>query len=129
MGKAREVIESVTFGCFIIRGEEHSERHGARIGAGKDVRVVGKKVSRWKERKGHRLTPNMITGVYGEGVETLIIGCGFSEALVVEQTAIEDALRHGIMEVIVRPTPEACRLYNELHAKGTKVALLAHGTC
>jgi len=42
---------------------------------------------------------------------------------------IETAHEHGIKEVIVEATPDACKRYNKLYGKGKRVALLAHGTC
>ncbi|MBI5092479.1 MAG: hypothetical protein HZB26_08545 [Candidatus Hydrogenedentes bacterium] len=56
-------IEQFSWGRFIICGEEQSQSETGRIGAGKDIRVIGKEVTRWKEREGHRLKKRMITGV------------------------------------------------------------------
>ena len=96
---------------------------------GKDIRLVGGVVSRWKERKGHRLKKEMITGVYDHGVEALIIGLGVHSALECPRQVQEAILEQGISQLILEPTPEACRRYNEMVREGKRVALLAHGTC
>lgn len=120
-----ELIERFTFGEFIIAGKKHSSEKGV----GKDIRLVGREVSAWKERKGHRLTPEMITGVYGQGIEVLVIGNGESGALEVPAEVIAAIQANGIPEVIVEKTGKACQVYNRLYRKGKKAALLAHGTC
>jgi len=122
-------IERCAWGLFVIGGVTHSYEGGERVGAGTDIRVIGQEVTRWKERKGHRLKKSMITGVYEQEIEVLVIGNGVSGAVEVPdkvQRAIEE---HGIGKVVVARTPEACRLYNRLYRKGKRVALLAHGTC
>ncbi|MBM3190531.1 MAG: hypothetical protein FJZ90_17670 [Chloroflexi bacterium] len=96
---------------------------------GKDIRLVGTKASAWEERKGHRLKREMVTGVYGQGIEVLVIGAGVYGSLKVPRKVREAIHEQGIGEVIVERTPEACRIYNELYHAGRRVALLAHGTC
>ncbi|MGD9030258.1 MAG: Mth938-like domain-containing protein [Anaerolineae bacterium] len=121
----RGPIERFSWGRFVIDGEEHS----TNAGVGKDIRVVGKDVSPWRERKGHALKKSMITGVYDRDIDVLIIGIGVHGALECPKK-VERAIReHGIHELIVQPTPQACATYNELFRQGKRVALLAHGTC
>jgi hypothetical protein len=86
-------------------------------------------VTEWKERKGHELRPSMITGVYGRGIEVLIIGSGVEGLLECPGEVKRTVKENGIPELIVARTPEACRLYNGLFHQGKCVALLAHGTC
>ena len=121
-------IERFSWGKFIIRGKEHSEGD-ERVGKGKDICLIGEEVSRWKERKGHRLAPEMLERVYGRGIEVLVIGCGVHRALECPDDVIAAAHQHGVAEVIVKATPEACQEYNRLYNQGRRVALLAHGTC
>lgn len=122
-------IEQYSWGKFVIRGEEHSGQDDSRKGKGKDIKVIGKKVKRWKERKGHVLDRSMVEDVIGKGVEVLVIGNGVEGALVVPQEVLDYLLENGIGKVIVEKTPEACKEYNRLYHDGKKVALLAHGTC
>lgn len=122
-------IEHFEFGQFIICGEEHSGGGGKRKGAGKDIRLIGEKVTSWKERKGHVLLPEQVTGVFRKGIEVLVIGNGEDQALQVSEKVLESIRARGIGEVIVAATPQACSVYNRLHNAGKKAALLAHGTC
>ncbi|HOF61356.1 MAG TPA: Mth938-like domain-containing protein [Candidatus Latescibacteria bacterium] len=122
---SRGPIEVFDWGEFTIAGKEHRKGKGA----GKDVRVIGTEVSEWEERKGHLLTPDMITGVYKHGIEVLIIGNGVHGLLECPAKVREKIVAKGISEVRVLPTPDACREYNRLFHEGRKVALLAHGTC
>ena len=40
---------------FIINGQEHSEKEDGIHAKSKDIRLIGKDVSEWKEKIGHRL--------------------------------------------------------------------------
>ena len=121
----RGPVEHFSWGTFVIGGEEHS----TEAGAGKDIRVLGTDVSAWKERKGHRLKRSMITGVYGQDLDVLVIGAGIHGAIRCPEK-VKDAIRErGISELIVEPTSRACATYNDLYHQGQNVALLAHGTC
>ncbi|HOT37955.1 MAG TPA: Mth938-like domain-containing protein [Candidatus Latescibacteria bacterium] len=122
---SRGPIEAFDWGEFTIVGKQHRKGKGA----GKDVRVVGTEVSEWEERKGHLLTPDMITGVFKHGIEVLIIGNGVHGLLECPAKVREKIVAKGIPDVRVLPTPDACREYNRLFHEGRKVALLAHGTC
>ena len=73
---SRGPIEQFSWGRFVVCGEEHGKVHGAKIGKGKDIRLIGTKVSKWKEREGHRLSKSMISGVFDERLDVLIIGIG-----------------------------------------------------
>jgi len=122
-------IEHFSWARFVIRGKEHAYLESGQVGAGKDIRIVGETVSPWEERKGHKLKPDMITGVYGHGVQVLVIGNGVRSMVEVTRKTREAIAGHGIARLIVQPTPDACRTYNELYRQGAQVALLAHGTC
>jgi hypothetical protein len=122
-------IEHFSWASFVIAGKRHAVGDGGKIGAGKDVRVIGLEVSAWKERHGHLLTPEMITGVYGKGIEILVIGNGVDQALKCPAKVVASIQTQDIPEVIIEATPKACKTYNRLYHSGKKVALLAHGTC
>ncbi|HEY5609986.1 MAG TPA: Mth938-like domain-containing protein [Thermoanaerobaculia bacterium] len=122
-------VRWVGWGAFDVGGARHARTENEKIGVGKDIRVIGDDVSAWKERKGHRLTAAMITGVYGKGIETLVIGTGAVGAIDWSESVIESIKEHGIRNVIVQPTPAACETFNALSQEGIKVALLAHATC
>ncbi len=119
----------VAWGTFSVNGELHGKTEDGKVGAGKDIRVIGERVTAWKERKGHLLTPEMITGVYGQNIEVLVIGIG-AQGMIECPTEVEAAIRaEGIAELFLEPTPAACERYNELLRSGRRAALLAHGTC
>lgn len=122
-------IEHFSWGKFIIRGREHSETPDDQVGAGKDIRLIGEEVSEWRERKGHRLKKSMITGVYDQDVEVLIIGTGVYGSLKCPKKVQESVRQHGVLQLILETTPRACRIYNDLYRRGERLALLAHGTC
>lgn len=122
-------IEHFSWGKFIISGTEHSEKGTDRTGKGKDILLVGKKVYRWKERKGHSLSVDMVKSVLDKDIRILIIGNGVEGALYVPDEVVEFLLKSGIKKVIVEKTPKACEEYNNLYSKNKNVALLAHGTC
>jgi hypothetical protein len=122
-------IEEVSWGKFIIRGVEHSIEGTQTKGSGKDIRIIGDRVSEWRERRGHLLQPEMITGIFGQGIDKLIIGTGHDGAIEVTEDTILYIHNNGIAEVIIEKTPIACKKYNEYYVKGHRIALLAHGTC
>ncbi|SHJ48262.1 hypothetical protein SAMN02745751_02671 [Dethiosulfatibacter aminovorans DSM 17477] len=122
-------IEHYSWGKFIILGEEHSEEGDSRIGKGKDIRLTGDKVRRWKARKGHVLNISMVDKVIDRNIKILVIGNGANGALTVPEEVVNYLLENGFEKVIVERTPEACRRYNKLYHAGEQVALLAHGTC
>lgn len=122
-------IERFSWGRFVVGGEAHSKGPEGRVGAGKDIRLIGATVTPWKERKGHRLKRSMITGVYDQGLDVLVIGSGVHGLVEVPEKVRKAVADHGIAELIVEPTVEACGAYNRLHRQGKRVGLLAHGTC
>ncbi len=122
-------IEHFSWARFVIAGQEHSQSEEERVGKGKDIRLIGREVTRWKERKGHKLTPEMITGVYDQEIEVLVIGIGVDGLIEVPPKVKRAIEERGISTLILKRTPEACRTYNRLFHEGRRVALLAHGTC
>jgi hypothetical protein len=132
MGKENAVnapIQECTWARFRIDGVEHGWINDAKAGYGKDIRVIGHEVSEWREREGHRLTIDMITGVFDRGITTLIIGIGHFDAVIVPEDVIAHVKNRGISDVALLSTPAACTLFNQKCAAGEQVALLAHGTC
>ncbi len=119
-------IEEFSRGRFVIFNEVHSD---LGEGVGKDIRIVGEVVSEWKERKGHNLTAKMITGIFGQDVDVLIIGIGIDGMIEVPQETCQYIQDQGISRLILCKTPKACKKFNELYREGRTVALLAHGTC
>ena len=122
-------IQEFSWGKFVIAGREHSKTFDTKAGVGKDIRLIGKDVSKWAERKGHMLSEDMITEIFNKDVDILIIGLGATGALVCPASVQYYIRQHGIKKLILLKTQEACKKYNEIYKSGKKVALLAHGTC
>lgn len=121
-------IEHFSWGRFVICGKEHS-RQETKLGVGKDIRLIQQDVTEWKERKGHLLTLEMITGVWEQKIEILVIGNGVNGALECPASVIQGIQARENIQVVIAKTPQACELYNRLYKLGKRVALLAHGTC
>jgi hypothetical protein len=126
---AQGPINHYSWARFIVAGTEHAESPAGRCGAGKDIRIVGDRVTAWEDRRGHTLSVDMITGIPDQEIEVLVIGNGADGALVCPTEVLAALRGKGIPEVIVARTPEACRRFNELIRSGRKAAFLAHGTC
>ena len=124
-------IERMAWAMFTIDGQRHGWDDAAKreVGVGKDICLRGHEVTAWRERKGHRLSLGMITGVWDPPVKTLVIGSGVYGRVKVPKVVIKAVRDRGIADVIVEPTPKACKTYNALFQEGRDVALLAHGTC
>jgi len=119
-------IERFEWGFFKIAGEVHS---ADGRGVGKDICIVAGKVSPWKERKGHRLTPKMVRRALQPGVAVLVIGNGVNGAIQVTDKTRQAVREAGVETLIIEKTPKACKAYNQRVRQGQAVALLAHGTC
>lgn len=124
-----DAVEWIEWGMFRVLGKRHGKTERGKVGIGKDIRVIGVDVTEWKERKGHTLTAEMITGVYEAGIRTLVIGIGVHGAITCPDAVVAGVKKHGITEVLLQRTPEACRTYSALIREGKAAALLAHGTC
>lgn len=125
------VIQNFKFGKFVIRGEvfrDYYDGSGRKVKR-KDVRIVGDEVTVWQDRKGHVLKPEMITGVFGKGIEILILGIGAYGAISVDSNLIDFIKGEGIDKVEILKTDDACIKFNELFREGKKVGILMHGTC
>jgi hypothetical protein len=119
-------IEAFSWGRFLINGEIHAE---SGEGVGKDICIIDGRVTAWKARKGHRLKPKMVACVMDRNIDILVIGNGVNGAIKVLKKTQDMIKDHGIQTLVIKKTPEACHIYNQLFREGKKVALLAHGTC
>lgn len=96
-----------------------------------DVIVEGGRVRRrhkgpskpYRERYGH--TPLSVDEAIPWSARRLIVGTGADGRLPVMPEVLDEARKRGV-EVVERPTPEACRL---LSAEDDRVAAVLHVTC
>ncbi len=129
MARTPESVEWVDWGTFSIFGQTHARTPQGKTGMGKDIRVIEHEVSEWQERKGHSLNPSMLAAIYDHGIDTLVIGVGVYGAIECPESVIQELRDHGIADVRLERTPQACRTFTSLLGEGKHVALLAHGTC
>ena len=113
------LIEEVRWGCFRIMGKELH----------KDIRCVVRDPSPWTDRRGHVLDEEMITGVWDQAIDILVIGIGIDGAVQCPKEVQNRVRERGIREIVIAPTVEACRIFNGYIRSGKRAALLAHGTC
>jgi len=112
-------VEELRWGAFKISGKELK----------KDIRCIGREPTPWNDRKGHLLSEEMITGVWDQPLDVLVLGMGIDGAVQCPPELCERLKSRGIPEILVLPTKDACLCFNELVRSGRRAALLAHGTC
>jgi hypothetical protein len=110
-------LEGYRFGRLLVDGQEET----------RDVIVLpGRVVRNWWRKDGHSLVMDDLEEVLDELPERLIVGTGASGEMQPEHIALDHLRSRGI-EVIVRRTDEAVRLFAELDPSTTAAAL--HLTC
>ncbi|MCE5259791.1 MAG: Mth938-like domain-containing protein [Chloroflexi bacterium] len=123
-------IEAFVFGTFTINGIRHSEDEAGNVtGAGKDICLTPEGITPWNERKGHLLKREMLRPALTYLPDLLIIGCGAQGRLQCPNELVRYLKKSGIECILAVPTAEACAEYNRACKQGTRVMLLAHGTC
>lgn len=112
------VIESYSFGSIVINGQKYSS----------DVIIFPERVKgSWWRKRGHSLCREDIGEALAERPDILIIGTGDSGLMQVPGELEEYINSQGI-ELMVKRTAEASRIYNELSSLRKVVAAL-HLTC
>jgi|ERR671919_3142777 hypothetical protein len=110
-------LEGYRFGRLLVDGQEET----------KDVIVLpGRVVRNWWRKDGHSLVMDDLEEVLDELPERLIVGTGASGEMQPELDALDHLRKRGI-EVIIKRTDEAVRLFAELDPSTTAAAL--HLTC
>ena len=111
-------IEYYSFGRITIDGKTYTS----------DVIIYPEKVdSSWWRKEGHSLHIVDLTDVINARPEILIVGTGYSGAMVVPGETISHLKSKGI-EVYVARTEKAVELFNKLQ-KDRKVIAALHLTC
>ena len=110
-------IDGYQFGRVLVDGQAEK----------RDVIVLPHRVVRnWWRKDGHSLVIEDLDGVLEELPERLVVGTGASGQMRPQAEAL-DLLRQRGIEVDVRKTDEAVRLFSELDPATTAAAL--HLTC
>lgn len=73
--------------------------------------------------KAHFVGLAEIEGLLKEGPDVLIIGTGYDNLVQVEEEVA------AMPAIVILPTPQAVRRYNELRGEGKRVAAIIHSTC
>jgi hypothetical protein len=114
------MISEYKFGKIIVNGKVYT--HDLIIMA-----KVGVIVENWWRKEGHLLQFSDLKEVIENKPNTLIIGTGAHSLMRVPQELVDELTSQGI-DVIVKPTREACEIYNKLRDKPKVIAAL-HLTC
>lgn len=113
------MIDRYEFGSITINGKKYTS----------DVIVTSDKVfDNWWREEGHEIAPVDIEDVLDEGHQVMIIGTGMSgEVQVLAKT--RDLIESKGLELIVKNTAEAIKIYNQFEERGADVVGLFHLTC
>ena len=110
-------IEAYTFGSITIDGKTYTS----------DLKIIGNRiVPNWWRKEGHRLNLEDITDIIEAKPDVLVIGTGYSGLMVVPEK-LKATLRTMGIDVIVQPTSEAYKTFNQL--EGRNASFAAHLTC
>lgn len=110
------------FGELEIDG--HRYVHDVVVEAGRVRRRKKGPSKRYRERYGH--TPLSVDESLPWSAQQLIVGTGADGQLPVMPEVLDEARKRGV-EVVERPTAEACRLLSA--DDGRRVAAVLHVTC
>ncbi|MEM3383791.1 MAG: MTH938/NDUFAF3 family protein [Nitrososphaerales archaeon] len=115
------MINSYDFGLIVINGEEYIS----------DVIVFPEKViDKWWRKEGHKLYVEDLKEIlkHEPKPEFLVIGTGYSGFLKI-LPEVKEALKSYGIELIAKPTKEACEVFNDILKSGKKVVGAFHLTC
>ena len=118
MGAKVPRIDGFRFGTVTVDGREYRRDVIIRPDGVRDG---------WWRREGHSLFPEDLIEALGASPEVLVVGCGASGLMRVPEETASYVRARGV-DLLVLPTAQACRRYNELAASKRTVACL-HLTC
>ncbi len=111
-------IDSYHFGQIIINGKKYTS----------DVIILPDRVQgNWWRDDSHELTLKDVTGIMKENPEILLVGTGASGQMRV-LPEVEQEVGARNIQLIMQPTGEACKIYNQL-SRVQKVVAALHLTC
>ncbi len=116
-------IDDTQFGNITIDGKTYD--HDVVIRLNGDVVKRKKKLSKKHYGTSHVVSKDEVKFVFEKGTELLILGSG-QEGNVRLSPEADDYLAKKGCEIVIQPTPEALRVFNE--ASGKKIGLF-HVTC
>ena len=112
------MIDSYDFGEVVIDGKRYTS----------DVIILPNGIrDQWFRREGHRLCIDDLGDVLDKKPDVIVVGTG-NPGLMRVLPETEKLIKSGGIKLIVQPTREACRTYNQLSPSHKAIALL-HLTC
>jgi hypothetical protein len=112
------MIDSYDFGEVVIDGKRYTS----------DVIISPDGIkAQWFRREGHQLCIDDLGDVLGKRPDIIVVGTG-NPGLMRVLPETEKLIESGGIKLIVQPTREACRTYDQLTPSQEVVALL-HLTC
>lgn len=115
----------------LIIGEYAAGRHMTVSGKTytHDLKIIGNSVKEdWWRRNGHRLALEDIADILAASPDLLVVGTGYAGGM-----RVPDSLRRELaarrIRLVVEPTDQAVKTYNQLRAEGKNVAGAFHLTC
>jgi hypothetical protein len=112
------MIDFYEFGEIVIDGKSYTS----------DVIIYPQRIdSNWRRREGHELGLSDLKDVLENRPEIIVVGTG-NPGLMKVLPETERYIKSKGIELVVQPTREACRTYNELCIDRKIIALL-HLTC
>jgi len=112
-------VESYGFGRIRIDGKTYHE----------DLIILPDRViESWRRARGHELRLDDLKDVLEADIDCLVIGTGYYGMVKVLDEVAEYFEKKDV-EVVIKPTREACEAYNERVDAGKRAALALHLTC
>lgn len=116
-------IDKTEFGSITIDGKTYD--HDVIIKLSSEVEKRRKKLSKEKYGTSHIISKAEAKSVFEDGCDVLIVGAGHNGNVSLSQEA-SDYLAKKKCRVVLQPTPEAIRFFNQSHER--KIGLM-HVTC
>ncbi len=112
-------VEHYTFGTIVIDGRTYDS----------DVVIWPEGVDdSWWRVEGHRVCTEDLEPILNKNPDVVILGTGAYGSMAVPDVVV-DYLRGECEQVHVKPTEDACSLYNELASGTRRVVAGLHLTC
>ena len=113
------MIESYGFGRIVVDGKEYTT----------DLIIFPDRVKDgWWRKQGHRLFIEDIEEVIERRPEVLVVGTGYWALMRVPSETKKYIEERGI-ELIIQPTKQACKTYNNLIKSGKEAVAAFHLSC
>lgn len=115
------MIDSYEFGMILINGKRYTS----------DVIIFPDRIlDGWWRKEGHNLYVEDLKEILTAETqpEVLVVGTGYSGVMKISKE-VEETLRSRRIELIVQPTKQACKTFDELSESGRRTVAAFHLTC